>query len=139
MISFHYELDFQLELEERYSNWIEKVIISEGHQAGDINYIFCEDDFLLQLHREHLKKDSYTDIITFDYSDGNTISGDIFISVERVGDNAKIYGVTEGEELLRVMAHGVLHMCGYKDKTEAEAEIMRSKESEKMDMFHVEQ
>ena len=139
MISFHYELDFQLDAEKHYTEWIDNVISSEGFQAGDINYIFCSDDYLLELHRKHLDKDTYTDIITFDYSQGEIISGDIFISVDRVRENSEIFNSKEGDELLRVMAHGILHMCGYNDKEAEEAELMRVKESEKMKMFHVEQ
>lgn len=139
MTSFHYELDFQLDAERHYTEWIDKVVGSEGFQAGDINYIFCSDDYLLDLHKKHLNKDTYTDIITFDYSEGDTISGDIFISVDRVRENAEIFNSKEDDELLRVMSHGILHMCGYNDKEAEEAELMRLKESEKMRMFHVEQ
>ena len=139
MISFHYEFDFHLESEDGYSNWIQRVIESEGYQTGEVNYIFCGDEYLLELHKKHLNKDSYTDIITFDYSQGNLISGDIFISIERVRENAVSFNAEEDEELLRVMAHGVLHMCGYRDKETADIELMRKKELEKIDMFHVEQ
>lgn len=139
MISFHYELEFQLDSERRYENWIVGIIHSEGREAGEISYIFCNDNYLLDLHNKHLNKDTLTDIITFDYSQGKLISGDIFISVDRVRDNAQLFETDEAEELLRVMSHGILHMCGYDDKSKEEAKVMRAKENEKMSMFHVEQ
>ncbi len=132
-------MEFRLEAEELYTKWIEKVILSEGYKAGEINYVFCSDDYLLELHRKHLNKDTYTDIITFDYSEGKVLSGDIFISVERVRENSKLFNTDEADELLRVMAHGVLHMCGFNDKEAEDAAVMRTKETEKMNMFHVEQ
>ena len=135
MISFNYELDFKLEDEVIYSNWISKVIGSENKGEGEINYIFCDDEYLHKINMEYLQHDDLTDIISFDYCVGNEINGDIFISVERVAENAKEYEVTLETELLRVMAHGVLHYCGYKDKSEEDAALMRSKEDEKMKMF----
>ena len=139
MISFNYETDFELTNETQIKNWISKVIQSENKTTGEISYIFCNDDYLLKLNQEHLNHDTLTDIISFDYTLGNELSGDIFISVERVQDNANDYKVTFENELLRVMAHGVLHYCGYKDKTEKDEAIMRVKEEEKLQMFHVEQ
>ena len=139
MINFNYETDFELTNETQIKNWISKVIQSENKTTGEISYIFCNDDYLLKLNQEHLNHDTLTDIISFDYTLGNELSGDIFISVERVQDNANDYKVTFENELLRVMAHGVLHYCGYKDKTEKDEAIMRIKEEEKLQMFHVEQ
>ena len=139
MISFNYETDFELTNETQIKNWISKVIQSENKTTGEISYIFCNDDYLLKLNQEHLNHDTLTDIISFDYTLGNELSGDIFISVERVQDNANDYKVTFENELLRVMVHGVLHYCGYKDKTEKDEAIMRIKEEEKLQMFHVEQ
>lgn len=139
MINFNYETDFELTNETQIKNWISKVIQSENKTTGEISYIFCNDDYLLKLNQEHLNHDTLTDIISFDYTLGNELSGDIFISVERVQDNANDYKVTFENELLRVMAHGVLHYCGYKDKTEKDEAIMRVKEEEKLQMFHVEQ
>ncbi|QYJ69030.1 rRNA maturation RNase YbeY [Flavobacterium litorale] len=138
MISFNYETDFELDNEAQFEDWIERVITSEEKTTGEINYVFCDDDYLLQKNIEFLNHDTLTDIISFDYTMGNLISGDIFISVERVRDNASEYGVAFTEELKRVMAHGVLHYCGYKDKAEDDAALMRSKEEEKIQMFHVE-
>ncbi|GGB77268.1 endoribonuclease YbeY [Flavobacterium suaedae] len=138
MISFNYETDFELENESVYEDWISRVIESEDKTEGEINYIFCDDEYLLQKNIEFLNHDTLTDIISFDYTMGNLISGDIFISVERVKDNAADFNVPFQEELKRVMAHGVLHYCGYKDKTEEDSALMRSKEEEKIKMFHVE-
>mgnify|MGYP001013390479 CR=1 FL=1 len=139
MISFNYETDFELQDEAKYEEWLAAVIESEDKTEGEINYIFCDDEYLLQKNIEFLDHDTLTDIISFDYTMGNLISGDIFISVERVADNATDFNVPFDEELKRVMAHGILHYCGYKDKTENDEKIMRAKEEEKMLLFHVEQ
>ena len=139
MIDFNYETDFELSDEAQYAEWISGVITSEGKKVGDISYIFCDDEYLLEINQQHLEHDTLTDIISFDYTMGNEISGDIFISVERVKDNAVDYNVPFAEELLRVMAHGVLHYCGYKDKGEEDEILMRSKEEEKIALFHVKQ
>ena len=139
MISFNYELDFQLSNEIDYSEWISKVIASENKTEGDINYIFCDDDYLLQINKQYLNHDTLTDIISFDYSLGNELHGDIFISIERVRENAQDFKVSFETELKRVFVHGVLHYCGYKDKDEIDELLMRQKEEEKMAMFHVKQ
>jgi rRNA maturation RNase YbeY len=139
MISFNYETDFELSNEQGFSKWISEVILSENKKEGEINYIFCDDDYLLEINQQYLNHDTLTDIISFDYSVGNEINGDIFVSVERVKENASDYKVTFHEEIQRVLVHGILHYCGYKDKTETDELIMRSKEEEKMKMFHVEQ
>lgn len=139
MIDFNYETDFVLENETKIINWLSKVISSEDKKEGEISYIFCADEYLHKINLEHLGHDTLTDIISFDYSIGNEISGDIFISIERVKDNALDFNVSFEEELRRVMVHGVLHYCGYKDKSKEEELLMRSKEDEKMVLFHVEQ
>ncbi len=139
MISFNYETEFELSNETEISNWLSQVILSENKKEGDINYIFCNDDYLTQINEQYLNHDTLTDIISFDYSVGNELHGDIFISVERVADNAIDFNVTFEEELKRVLVHGILHYCGYKDKTDQDEEIMRNKENEKIQMFHVEQ
>jgi len=139
MITFNYEIDFQLDNEERYEDWLTEVIESEDKEEGEINYIFCDDDYLYEINIQYLEHQTLTDIISFDYTLGNLISGDIFISIERVKDNAQDFGVSFDEELKRVMAHGILHYCGYKDKSEADEKLMRQKENEKIKMFHVEQ
>jgi len=139
MISFNYELDFTLQDEALYSDWISKVINSESKKEGEINYIFCNDDYLLEINKQYLKHDTLTDVISFDYSVGNELHGDIFISIERVRENAQDFDVDFQDELKRVMAHGVLHYCGYKDKNKDDKKLMRLKEEEKMKMFHVKQ
>ncbi|MHA3788518.1 rRNA maturation RNase YbeY [Flavobacterium hauense] len=139
MISFNYEMDFELQDEARYEEWISEVIESEEKTEGEINYIFCDDEYLLQKNIEFLDHDTLTDIISFDYTMGNLLSGDIFISVERVKENAQDFNVPFDVELRRVMAHGILHYCGFKDKTEDDSILMRSKEDEKIALFHVEQ
>ena len=138
MISFNYETDFELENEAQYEDWISRIIESEGFDEGEINYIFCDDEYLHKINVEYLDHDTLTDIISFDYTVGNLIQGDIFVSVERVKDNATDFNVSFDEELKRVLSHGVLHYCGYKDKSPKDEALMRSKEEEKMQMFHVE-
>ena len=138
MISFNYETDFELENETQYEDWISRIIESEGFDEGEINYIFCDDEYLRKINVEYLDHDTLTDIISFDYTVGNLIQGDIFVSIERVKDNANDFNVSFDEELKRVLSHGVLHYCGYKDKSPEDEALMRSKEEEKMQMFHVE-
>ncbi|MFV8269018.1 rRNA maturation RNase YbeY [Flavobacterium sp. GT2N3] len=139
MINFNYETDFNLENEEATAAWLGTVITSENKKEGEINYIFCDDEYLYKINVEYLQHDTLTDIISFDYSMGNELHGDIFVSIERVKDNAADFNVSFEEELKRVLVHGILHYCGYKDKGEAEEFLMRSKEDEKIAMFHVEQ
>ena len=138
MISFNYETDFELDNVEQYEDWISRIIESEGFDEGEINYIFCDDEYLHKINVEYLDHDTLTDIISFDYTVGNLIQGDIFVSIERVKDNANDFNVSFEEELKRVLSHGVLHYCGYKDKSPKDEALMRSKEEEKMQMFHVE-
>lgn len=139
MISFNYETDFELGNEEAFSSWISKVIKSENKKEGEINFIFCDDEYLHKLNVEYLEHDTLTDVISFDYSVGNELHGDVYISTERVADNAMDFNVTFEEEIKRVIIHGILHYCGYKDKSQDEEALMRSKEEEKINMFHVEQ
>lgn len=139
MIYFNYEIDFNLENEKEYVAWLSAVIVSEKKKEGEINYVFCNDTYLHKINVEYLKHDTLTDIISFDYTAGNELSGDVFVSIERVVDNAKDFNVSFEEELKRVLVHGILHYCGYKDKTETDAELMRFKENEKIKMFHVKQ
>ena len=139
MIEYHYELDFELDREDAYTDWLNKVAVSERRIVGRLNFIFCADDYLTELNLKYLKHNTLTDILTFDYTNGDEIVGDVFVSVERVIENAEDLNIAFKEELLRVMAHGVLHICGYGDKTEDEIEVMRGKENEKIKMFHVEQ
>ena len=139
MISFNYETDFELSDETAISDWLSQVILSESKKEGDINYVFCDDEYLHKINVEYLDHDTLTDIISFDYSIGNELHGDIFVSVERVADNAKDYEVTFDEELKRVLVHGILNYAGYKDKSEEDELKMRQKEEEKIAMFHVKQ
>ena len=139
MIQFFSENDFTLENKSTYEEWISSIINSEGHSEGEINYIFCDDDYLLNLNNDFLNHDTLTDIITFNYNMGKQINSDIYISTERVRDNAQDFDVSFETELRRVMCHGVLHLCGFNDKTDEEQALMTEKENEKMKMFHVEQ
>lgn len=138
MINFDYETDFKISNEDEFSNWISEVITSESYVLGEINYVFCDDAYLHKINVEYLNHDTLTDIITFDNSIGKMIHSDIVISVERVADNAKDFNVSFEEELKRVVIHGVLHLCGYKDKSKEEDALMRQKENEKIKMFHME-
>nr|WP_315224275.1 rRNA maturation RNase YbeY [uncultured Flavobacterium sp.] len=138
MINFNYETEFTLDNEQAFLDWLSAVIVSENKREGEINYIFCDDDYLHKINVEYLNHDTLTDIISFDYTVGNQLNGDIFISVERVEDNAKDFNVSFEEEFKRVLAHGILHYCGYKDKIDTDAAKMRLKEDEKIAMFHVE-
>ena len=138
-INFFSENKFILKDERDYREWIERSILSEDKFIGDISFIFCNDDYLHKINLEYLSHDTYTDIISFDNTLGNTLQGDIFISTERISENARNFNAEFSEELKRVLIHGILHFCGYKDKTEREKELMRRKEEEKMLLFHVEQ
>ncbi|GGP03471.1 endoribonuclease YbeY [Cloacibacterium rupense] len=127
MIHFFYE-NTEEKIPEYLKFWIEKIIISEEKKLGEINYIFCDDEYLLKINQDFLDHDYYTDIITFDQVRGKTISGEIFVSLQRIKDNASLISKNYEEEKKRVIAHGVLHLCGYKDKTEEQQKIMRAKE-----------
>ena len=136
MVNYNYESDFELANETEISEWLSKVILSENKSEGEINFIFCGDEYLLQINNQFLKHDTLTDIISFDYSIGNELSGDIFISIERVTDNAKDFNTSFTEELNRVIVHGVLHYCGYKDKTNEEERLIRITEDKKLKMLY---
>ena len=127
MIHFFYE-NTEEKIQENLKIWIEKIIISEEKKPGEINYIFSDDEYLLKINQDFLDHDYYTDIITFDQVRGKTISGEIFVSLQRIKDNASLISKNYEEEKKRVIAHGVLHLCGYKDKTEEQQKIMRAKE-----------
>lgn len=127
MIQFFYE-NLPESVNTDYKAWLEEIIFSEEKKPGEINYIFCDDDYLLKVNQDYLQHDYYTDIITFDYVRGRTISGEIFVSLQRISDNATTLSKNYEEELRRVLAHGILHLCGYKDKTEEEEKQMREKE-----------
>ncbi|MDR3251475.1 MAG: rRNA maturation RNase YbeY [Tannerella sp.] len=118
------------------SLWIKNVSELHGKRVGDISYIFCPDSKILEINRQYLAHDYFTDIITFDDSEGDIITGDIFISVDTVMSNASAYSVSFAEELHRVMIHGVLHLCGIGDKTDCEREIMRNCENEALNLLN---
>ncbi len=136
MISFFFEdiEEFDLSKFNVEAN-IEKLVANEGKIMGEVNYILCSDPYLLEMNKQYLQHDYYTDVITFDYCEDNVISGDIFISVDTVRDNAKEYDATFERELERVMVHGVLHLVGYKDKTDEDSKVMRSKENQYLVLF----
>jgi len=127
---YHHSEDVTFSPKDKLSlrKWIGNAITHEGKTVGDLNYIYCSDEYLLELNRSSLDHDYYTDIITFDYVEGSVISGDLFISIDRVKDNAIDNNVSFEQELYRVMIHGVMHLCGYGDKTDKEEKTMRSKE-----------
>jgi len=119
---------FELKLKNELSSWIQFVLDDEDRELGEVNFIFCSDDYLHDINVKTLKHNTLTDIISFDYSLGAVVSGDIYISHERVQDNSDKLDVDFTDELHRVMIHGILHYCGYKDKSDAEKQMMRSKE-----------
>ncbi|WP_435414114.1 rRNA maturation RNase YbeY [Polaribacter aestuariivivens] len=129
MITFNYETDFEIVNEKSLEIWIENTIEKHNCEVGEINYIFCDDAYLHKLNVEFLHHDTLTDIISFDNSLGKLINGDIYISVERVVDNANDFKVSFEDELHRVMIHGILHYIGFKDKTESEKKEMRTQEN----------
>ena len=133
MIEFFSQTHFKLQKKEIVSKWISNVISSEGYAEGEISYVFCDDDYLCDLNKEFLKHETLTDIISFDYSLGKEINGEIYVSVERVSENAKIFNTSFENELHRVIIHGILHYCGYRDKSEEEINVMRKKEEEALD------
>jgi rRNA maturation RNase YbeY len=110
------------------SNWIKAVIVAEGKIAGDISFIFCSDDYLLEMNKKYLDHDYYTDIITFDYVEDKMINGDIYISIDRVRENATEFSIPFANELNRILIHGILHLLGYKDKAKNDKKIMTEKE-----------
>ena len=135
-IFFHTEnIEFQLSYPELIQDWLHKIIEQEGGQLSLLNFIFCSDQYLLQINIEYLQHDTYTDIITFQYQQHPIIEGDIFISIDRIRENAARYDVSFDNELKRVLVHGVLHLCGYRDKTKEEKQQMRKKENEALAAF----
>jgi len=134
MIEFYSETDFNIEDTKALSHWISEIILHENHELGDLTYVFCDDAYLHKLNVQFLNHDTLTDIISFDNSLGKQIHGEIYISVERVRENAGTYQVAFLEELHRVIIHGVLHFCGYKDKTKKQQETMSCKENEALDL-----
>ena len=130
MTTFNYETDFELPDEVALETWVEMIISNKGFEPGEINFIFCDDEYLHRLNIEFLQHDTFTDVISFDNSLGKLISGDIFISVERVKENAVEFNATLEEELHRVMIHGILHFLGFKDKSTDDEKVMRKEEND---------
>jgi len=129
MIAFEYFETEEITEMNQNKKWLNQVISNEDKEEGDITYIFCDDDYLLEKNIRFLNHNTLTDVITFDYCEGNSVSGDIFISIERVKENSEVFKVDFLTELNRVMVHGLLHLLGYKDKTERESNLMRKKEN----------
>ena len=133
-ITFRTEsLDFKLDKATAVISWINNIIKKEGKKTGNIAYVFCSDEYLLKINKQFLQHDFYTDIITFDYSEGAKLEGEIFISIDRVKDNAKSFKQPFEKELLRTIIHGVLHLSGYADKSPAAKKQMRAKEDEALE------
>jgi len=139
MIHFN-ESDIPCRVKRRLAvkSWLKQIIESRNKSVGEISIVMCSDKLLLETNQKYLNHDYYTDIITFDYTEEDQISGDLMISYERVKENAKKENVAVQDELRRVMAHGVLHLLGFKDKSEREAAEMRTQEDAALDLFHVE-
>ena len=135
MIQFFFENIDEIPISAATISWLEDVIKTENKKLGEINYILCDDEYLLKVNQDFLDHDYYTDIITFDYVKGKTISGDIFVSLPRISDNAKTLVRDFNSEFHRVLAHGILHLMGYKDKTEEEITEMRQKEDFYLNVF----
>lgn len=129
------DIDFPNIEENKLTEWISKVAQKHKKEVGEISYLFCNDEKILEINREYLNHDFYTDIITFDYSEGNTISGDILISLQTVESNSQMYKTDFSEELHRVIIHGILHLCGLKDSSPEEETIMRSAEEKALEML----
>lgn len=135
---FSEDIPFQLANKLRRKRWLKQLASAAGFQIKELNYIFCSDEYLYQMNVDYLNHDTYTDIITFDNAEKtNELEGDIFISVDRVRENAKTVQVSEEVELTRVLSHGLLHLMGYKDKTKEQASLMRSKEEEAIELYRL--
>ncbi|HBK72240.1 MAG TPA: rRNA maturation RNase YbeY [Flavobacteriaceae bacterium] len=128
MIEFSFQKELDLQKQYNISSWISTAIINESYNEGDINYVFCSDEYLLEININHLNHNTLTDIITFNYNLGKQINTEIYISIDRVKENAESFNNTFTDELHRVIIHGILHLCGYKDKTQEEKSLMREKE-----------
>ena len=128
-------IDFELEDVSRVKKWITAVVDAQGKRVGNLNYLFCDDAYLIGVNQTYLNHDTYTDIITFDYVEGNVVSGDILISVERVRENAHLFNTSFEQELHRVIIHGVLHLLGQADKSDEDAAEMRCKEESALDLW----
>lgn len=135
-IQFSFQTNYPLKSRTKIKQWIKQVIETKGKKTGNITYIFCDDEYLLEVNKQYLQHDYYTDVITFDYVENDLISGDIFISTDRVRKNALAFGSSETEELHRVIIHGALHLLGLKDKSEKEASQMRQAENDALKLLN---
>ena len=135
MIQFFFENIDEINIDPDVNKWLENIIMSEEKKVGEITYVFCDDEYLLKINQDYLKHDYYTDIITFDYVKGKTISADIFVSLPRILENTQLHSKDFKNEFHRVLAHGILHLCGYKDKTQEEIFLMREKEDFHLSFF----
>jgi rRNA maturation RNase YbeY len=136
ILFFEEDINYSLKGKNKYKKWLKSIAEKEGFKIKELNYIFCSDEYLYQINLDYLNHKTYTDIITFDNSENkNTIEGDIFISIERVRENAQKENVLFEKELQRVLSHGLLHLMGYKDKSEADKSIMRQKEELALNLF----
>ena len=134
---FNDGVSFQPEGKRKISQWLKQVTARERKKTGHLNFIFVSEEIILDINKKYLHHHYYTDIITFDHSEGNVVSGDMYISVETVRTNAKKYCVDFRIEMLRVMVHGILHLCGYKDQTESDIQEMRDKEDQYLEEISV--
>ena len=135
-IYFHAEgIKYQLKGKKEVRDWIKKVIEIEGRETGEINVIFTSDAFLLKINNQYLERNYFTDIITFDYGDGKNISGDLYLSIERIWENAKELEKSRKNELLRIIIHGILHLIGYNDNNEEEKKLMTERENQYLDIY----
>jgi len=136
MIRFDFQEQFSFKPTLSHKQWIKQIIRREGKTPGDVTYFFCKDDYIYEQNVHFLNHDTLTDIITFDECVGDWVQGNILISFDRVKENAAHFNVLLEDEILRVLAHGVLHLCGYKDKTEEESALMRKKENEAIALYY---
>jgi len=135
---FSEDVPFELPEKLRRKRWLKNLAASAGYRVQELNYVFCSDEYLFQMNVDYLNHDTYTDIITFDNSEKeHDLEGDIFISIDRVRENAKVHAQEEEAEITRVQAHGLLHLMGYKDKTKEEASLMRKKEEEAIELYRL--
>lgn len=134
---FQENIQFNLPNKTKIKNWLKLIAANEGFIIKELNYIFCNDEYLYEMNMQYLQHDTYTDILTFDNSETKLdLEGDIYISIERVKDNAHSHKQVLENEILRVLSHGIFHLCGYKDKSLTEKQVMQSKENEAIDLYH---
>ena len=135
---FSEEINFELQEKLKRKRWLKTIATKAGFNIKELNYVFCSDEYLYRMNMDYLKHNTYTDILTFDNSEkAFSLEGDIFISIDRVRENAKVHAQDEDSELSRVLAHGLLHLMGYKDKSKEEASLMRTKEEEAIQLYRL--